>query len=183
MSKVLRRLTRGTALGAGAVLLLALRPALADDALSVMLGDRTPPLMNSLNLIAQGAGFYHDERLVVTTILVDGPDKVVGACAAGETDICPIGIEAAITAYAQGKQLKMFLTRASKFGYVLTALEDSPIRTLADFRGKTIGVHTLTGSSPVLTTRSALATVGLTEKDYTLVGIGMEDTAANAIAS
>jgi NitT/TauT family transport system substrate-binding protein len=79
--------------------------------------------------------------------------------------------------------MKMFLTRASKFGYVIAVLQDSPIKTLADLKGKTIGVHTLTGSSPVLTTQSALATVGLTPADYTLVGIGMEDSAANALGS
>jgi NitT/TauT family transport system substrate-binding protein len=181
MSTPLRRVVGYAALGACA--LLPLRSALADDALSVILGDKTPPLMNSLNLIAQGAGFYREQHLQVTTILVDGTDKVMDACISGSADICPIGIEAAITAHGQGKQLKMFLTRASKFGYVLTALEDSPIRSLADFRGKTIGVHTLTGASPVLTTRSALATVGLAPMDYTLVGIGMSDSAASAIAS
>jgi NitT/TauT family transport system substrate-binding protein len=183
MSTTRCRTVRRAALGTCAVLLLALRPALADDPLSVILGDKTPPLMNSLNLIAQGAGFYRDEHLNVTTILVDGTDKVMDACTSGTADICPIGIEAAITAYGQGKQLKMFLTRASKFGYVLTALEDSPIKSLADFRGKTIGVHTLTGASPVLTTQSALATVGLKPTDYTLVAIGMSDSAATAISS
>ena len=121
MSISIRALPRYAALGACTLLLLALRPALADDPLSVILGDSTPPLMNSLNLIAQGAGFYHDEHLLVTTVLVNGTDKVMDACTSGTADICPIGIEAAITAYGQGKQLKMFLTRASKFGYVLLA--------------------------------------------------------------
>jgi NitT/TauT family transport system substrate-binding protein len=170
-------------LAACAVLLLAHRPTRADDTLSFILAGRTPPLMNSLNLIAQGAGFYQDEHLTVTTILVDGTDKVVTACARGEADICPIGIEAAIQAYEQGLHMKMFLTRASKFGYVIAVLQDSPIKSLADLKGKTIGVHTLTGSSPVLTTQSSLATVGLKPSDYSLVGIGMEDAAANALSS
>ena len=178
-----RRFVRDAALGACAMLLVAHRPALADDTLSFILGAKTPPLMNSLNLIAQGAGFYQDEHLTVTTILVDGTDKVVPACARGEADICPIGIEAAIQAYDQGLHMKMFLTRASKFGYVIAVLEDGPIKTLADLNGKTIGVHTLTGSSPVLATQSALVTVGLKPTDYTLVGIGMEDSAANALSS
>jgi NitT/TauT family transport system substrate-binding protein len=177
------RLVRNAALAACALLLLAHRPALADDTLTFILGDKTPPLMNSLNLIAQGAGFYQIEHLTVTTILVDGTDKVVPACARGEADICPIGIEAAIQAYDQGLHMKMFLTRASKFGYVIAVLQDSPIKTLADLKGKTIGVHTLTGSSPVLTTQSALATVGLKPTDYSLAAIGMDDSAANALSS
>ncbi len=165
------------------MLLLAHQPAFADDTLTFILGDNTPPLMNSLNLIAQGAGFYQDEHVNVKTLLVDGTAKVVPACARGEADICPIGIEAAIQAYDQGLHMKMFLTRASKFGYVIAVLEDSPIKTLADLKGRTIGVHTLTGSSPVLTTQSALATVGLRSTDYTFVAIGMKDSAANALSS
>jgi NitT/TauT family transport system substrate-binding protein len=165
------------------MLLVAHRPALADDTLTFILGAKTPPLMNSLNLIAQGAGFYQDEHLTVRTILVDGTEQVVPACARGEADICPIGIEAAIQAYEQGLHMKMFLTRASKFGYVIAVLQDSPIRTLADLKGKTIGVHTLSGSSPVLATQSALVTVGLKPTDYSMVGIGMEDSAANALSS
>jgi NitT/TauT family transport system substrate-binding protein len=170
-------------LGACAILLLAYRPVRADDALSVILGGTTPPLMNALNLIAEGAGFYNDEHLAVSTGLVDGTAKAVQMCASGQADICPMGIEAAITGYDDGIHLKMFLTRASKFGYVIAVLENSPIRTLADFKGKSIGVHSLTGSSPLLATRSALSTVGLTPTDYSLVAIGLEDAAANALTS
>ena len=61
--------------------------------------------------------------------------------------------------------------------------KNSPIKSLADLKGKTIGVHTLTGSSPVLTTQSALATVGLKPTDYSLAAIGMDDAAANALSS
>ena len=52
-----------------------------------------------------------------------------------------MGIEAGISGYAQGDLLKMFLTRASKFGYVIAVLDSSPIKTLADVKGKIIGVH------------------------------------------
>ncbi len=188
MSNIFFHLMRNTVMGACAMLLLTQGPAAADDALSVVLGGKTPPLMNSLNLIAAGAGFYKDEHLNVTTSIVgrlsaDGTPLPAKMCAHGQADICPIGIEAGISGYAKGDVLKMFLTRASKFGYVIAVLDSSPIKTLSDLRGKTIGVHSLTGASAILSTQSSLATVGLKTGDYTFVEIGMEDPALNQLTS
>jgi NitT/TauT family transport system substrate-binding protein len=175
---------RNAALGAFAILLLAQGPALADDALSFLLGGTTPPLMNSLNLIADGAGFYKDEHLKVTTTVVQDTSAALKLCASGQADICPMGVEPAITQYGQGVHLKMFLTRASKFGYVIVVLDGSPIKTLADFKGKSIGVHALNvGSSASLATQSSLAAAGVTPADYSLVAIGMTDSAATALTS
>jgi NitT/TauT family transport system substrate-binding protein len=165
------------------MVLLALGPAAADDSLSVILGGQTPPLMNALNLIAAGAGFYKDENLNVTTSIVDGTTLAAKMCAHGQADICPMGIEAGISGYPNGDELKMFLTRASKFGYVIAVLDSSPIKTLADLKGKTIGVHSITGTSPILATQSSLATVGLKSGDYSFVAIGMEDAALNMFTS
>ena len=139
--------------------------------------------MNALNLIAAGAGFYKDENLNVTTSIVDGTTLAAKMCAHGQADICPMGIEAGISGYPNGDELKMFLTRASKFGYVIAVLDSSPIKTLADLKGKTIGVHSITGTSPILATQSSLATVGLKSGDYSFVAIGMEDAALNMFTS
>ena len=95
----------------------------------------------------------------------------------GKGDICPIGIEPVVTRYDDGIHLKMFLTRMSKFGYVIAMPEASPIKTLADFRGKKIGVHSTSGTSSVFTTESALSVAGLKQGDYELVTIGMDDAA------
>jgi len=176
-------LMRNAGLGACAILLLACRPALADDALSVVRDGKTPPLMNALNLIAEGAGFYKDEHLKVSSILSNGSLDAAQICSSGKGDICPIGIEPLVTRYDDGIRLKMFLARASKFGYVIGVPEDSPIRTLADFRGKKIGVHSTTGASGVVAAQSALSVAGLKPTDYELVTIGFEDQALGALAS
>jgi NitT/TauT family transport system substrate-binding protein len=107
----------------------------------------------------------------------------VQICSDGKGDICPVGIEPLVTRYDEGIHLKMFLTRASKFGYVIGVPEDGPIRTLADLRGKKIGVHSTTGASGVVTTQSALSVAGLKATDYELVTIGFEDQALGALAS
>jgi NitT/TauT family transport system substrate-binding protein len=166
-----------------AILLLASLPALADDALSVVKDPNTPPLMNALNLIAQGAGFYQAEHLKVSTVPSDGSLGAVRICSSGEGDICPVGIEPLVTRYDEGIHLKMFLTRASKFGYVIGVPEASPIRTLADFKGRKIGVHSTTGASGAVATQSALSAAGLKPADYELVTIGFQDEALGALAS
>jgi len=166
-----------------AILLLACGPALADDTLSFVKDGNTPPLMNSLNLIAQGAGFYKDEHLKIAAIVSDGSLGAARICSSGEGDICPIGIEPAVTRYDEGIRLRMFLARASKFGYVIGVPEDSRIGTLADLKGKKIGVHSTTGASGVFTTESALSAAGLKAADYELVTIGFQDQALGALAS
>jgi len=166
-----------------AILIFACRPVLADDALSVVKDGKTPPLMNALNLIAEGAGFYKDAHLKVSTIPSNGSLGAVEICSSGKGDICPIGIEPLVTRYDDGIRLKMFLARASKFGYVIGVPEDSPIKTLADFRGKKIGVHSTTGPSGTVAAQSALSVAGLKPADYELVTIGFEDEALGALTS
>jgi NitT/TauT family transport system substrate-binding protein len=182
MSNLLFHRVRNAVLGAGAMLLLAQAPAAADDALSVYLGAHTPPLMNALNLIASGAGFYKQEHLNVTTYRVPTANDAAQICASGKGDICPMGIEVPIQEYAHGQPMKMFLTRASKFGYVIAVLDSSPVKTLAQVKGKIIGVHGL-GSGDVSNFGGALASVGLKPGDYSLVPIGMEDKAIGQLTS
>ena len=80
--------------GLGFLAALVASPAFADDTpLSVVLGKRTPALLNTLNLVAEGAGFYKEERLQVTTTLIDDPIQALKICARGEGDICPTAIE------------------------------------------------------------------------------------------
>jgi NitT/TauT family transport system substrate-binding protein len=164
--------------------LVATPPARADDNLTLILGARTPALMNTLNLVAEGAGFYRDERLVVTRSSSNGALDAAQACSSGRIDICPIGIEPPITNYADGIRLKMFLSRASKFAYVIAVPEASPIRTLGDLRGKNVGVHVINAAaSGAFTTTSTLSLAGLKPGDYTLLPIGYENQAADALAS
>jgi NitT/TauT family transport system substrate-binding protein len=165
------------------ILILACLPACADDALSVVRDSKTPPLMNAMNLIAEGAGFYKEAHLKVTNVLSTTALEALQICSSGKGDICPVGIEPLVSRYGEGIRMKLFLSRASQFGYVIGVPVDSPIRTLADFKGKKIGVHSVTGTSAVFTTESSLAAGGLKRGDYELVTIGMEDEAVGALAS
>lgn len=166
-------------------LLLAQAPAQAAESLTVAREANTPPLMNALNLIAQGAGYYKEADLTVTAYLTHGPGsrEALLACASGKADICPVGIEPVIGLHAEGIPLKMFLSRASKFGYVIAVPQDSPIKTLTDFKGKTLGVHSASGVAGVAATIASLSGVGLTSGDYKIVTIGMQGQAMDLLAS
>jgi NitT/TauT family transport system substrate-binding protein len=177
---------RSAGLGVCATLLLVCGPALAadsDSALSVVKDGRTPPLMNALNLIAEGAGFYKEEHLKVTTVASDGPVDARRICSSGEGDICPVGMEPLVAPSPTGVQLKMFLARISKFGYVIGVPADSAIKTPADLKGKKIGVHSATGTSATFATESELSALGLKAGDYELVTAGLNEQALDALAS
>ena len=159
-------------------------PAFADEALSVVKDGKTPPLMNALNLIAEGAGFYKEEHLKVTTVASDGPVDARRMCSNGLGDICPVGMEPLAAPPAPGNvRLKMFLSRMSKFGYVIGVPEDSPIRTPADLKGKKIGGHSATGTSAVFAIQSTLLAAGLKPTDYEMVTTGMNEEAVDALIS
>ena len=132
------------------------------SALSFVLARRTPALMDVLNRVAQGAGFYDEEQLDVKQIRVGGAAEAAEVCSSGRGDICPIGIEPIFTGYDDGIRLKFFLARVARYTYVLGVPADSPIRTLADFRGAKIGVHILgAGSAGKVAVDSMMAEAGL----------------------
>ncbi|HVY33912.1 MAG TPA: ABC transporter substrate-binding protein [Caulobacteraceae bacterium] len=174
---------RRAVLVAIAVLLSAAGPALADDALSVIIAQKTPPLMNALNLVAQGAGFYREEHLQVTTRFTDEAIKTLMSCTRGESDICPMPIEPMLEHYDDGVRMKMFISSADTFTVVIAVPEDGPLKTLADLKGKAIGVHLATGSAGVFPTQSALAAAGVKPGETTMVTVGMNQEAMDALAS
>jgi ABC-type nitrate/sulfonate/bicarbonate transport system substrate-binding protein len=180
---------RGLLLGACAVAAFAAfaRPAAADDTLSVVLGTGLPPLMDTLDLVAEGAGFYRAEHLTVTKVFVPGAAEAVDACASGKADVCPIDIERVFSDYEGGRHVQLFLARVARYTYIMAVPADGPIRTLADFKGTAVGVHQLGvdnrpfgGQVAVATT---LGSAGLKTGDYTFQAIGFNAQAVAAITS
>jgi NitT/TauT family transport system substrate-binding protein len=140
--------------------------------------------MDTLNRVAEGAGFYADEGLVVEQVRVGGAAEAAEVCSSGRGDVCPIGIEPIYTGYADGIRLKFFLARVARYTYVLGVPHESPIRTLADFRGATIGVHILgAGSAGKVAVDSMMAYAGLRPDEYALAAVGYEDDALAAVTS
>lgn len=160
------------------------RPAAADDTLSFAIGKGTPVLMNLLNRVAQGAGFYQEEHLNVVEQVVDGAAQAAQACASGAADICPLSMEPLIGNYSKGLRLQLFLNRELHYSYVLATTDDSPITTLAGFKGTTLGAHIIgPSSSGEIAAESMLQNAGLGPNDVTFVPIGYADKAFDALLS
>jgi NitT/TauT family transport system substrate-binding protein len=168
----------GAALVACALLSLgASRPAIADDPITVMTSTAAPGLYGVLEFVAHDAGFYAAEHLDVRKEYVNSPSAAAALVATGRGDICTVSAEAVIQGYEKGLRLQYFIAHAGRFSNVLAVLDDSPIHTLADFKGKNIGEINV-GSAGEVLADLMLAGAGLHRSDFTFSPIG---TAAQAL--
>jgi NitT/TauT family transport system substrate-binding protein len=69
-----------------------------------------------------------------------------------------------------------------RYSYVLAVTADSPIKTLAGFKGATLG-ETTTGGNAEVAAQSMLAGVGLKPSDYSFISIGVGAQALTAIVA
>ena len=180
----LGRLVRALSATAIAVSALALapRPAAADDTLNVIAGAYSTAFFEVLNNVAQAAGYYKQEHLIVSTQYAGGPNVGAQLCATGKGDICGQSIEPLILGYDKGLRLTAFFVRDPQYDYVTGVLEDSPIKTLADFKGATIGEYS--PSSPAeLGLNAMLAGAGLRKDDVSYIVIGNGAQAVQALTT
>ncbi len=101
-----------------------------------------------------------------------GADKRIQAFEAGALDIATASANGALFAAAEGIDFKIIasLSRESTRGFVTEFMskDSSRFDTLKDLKGAKIAINGFSGSGH-LWTRAALATVGLSENDVTLV--------------
>jgi NitT/TauT family transport system substrate-binding protein len=172
-------------LGAGAlcfaiVLFGVPRPAAADDTVTVMGAAIAPSLYDVLDIVAERAGFYKAEHLNVVEQLVNNPATAAQLVATGKGDICALSYEAVVQGYEKGLKLQYFFSRAERYTNEIGVLADSPIRTLADLKGKNIGVINI-GSAGEVTAQLMLEGVGLKPTDVTYSPIGVGAQAYEAV--
>jgi NitT/TauT family transport system substrate-binding protein len=159
----------------------AVSPARADDTLTLVAGS-APGIYDALELVAEGAGFYKDEHLTVVEQYATGPGTAAQLVASGKGDIVSLTNEPILLGYDKGLHLQIFMARESSFPYELAVLADSPIRTLADFKGAVLG-EIVVGSAGEPSSKSMLAGAGLQPGDYTFVPIGAGAQGLEALTS
>ncbi len=164
---------RVLALIAGAVLALAWapRPALADDVLNVLGGSAAPTMLDVPDMVAKEAGFFAQEHLIVDKQFVGTAFTCTQLLATGKGDVCSASVEPVMSGYEKGVRLTFFFNRDPLYDYVVAVLADSPIRTLGDLKGKTLGEYT-TGSAAEITANNQLGGAGLRKSDYAYLPIG-----------
>ncbi len=165
---------------AAALALATARPASADDRLVLIAGSSGTAPYDVLDHVAERAGFYAAEHLSVDHEYTANPYTAAQLVATGKGDICAATIEPILAGYDKGLRLPMFLARASRYTYAMGVLDESPIRTLADFKGTEIGVPTL-GNGAVQAAQSMLAGAGLGPGEYSFAPIGQGAQALEAL--
>jgi NitT/TauT family transport system substrate-binding protein len=158
------------------------RAAAADDTLTVMGGSIALSLGDVLDVVADRAGFYKQQHLNIVEQLVNSPSAAAQLVASGKGDICGLSDEAILQGYEKGVRLQYFLLKAPRLSNVLGVLDDSPIHSLADFKGKNIGVFNY-GSAGEVTGQLILEGAGLQKNDVNYIPIGVGPQALQAILS
>ncbi len=156
--------------------------ARAAETLTIIEGASAPGLQDALELVADGAGFYREQRLDVRKEYANNAGLAAQLVAAGKADVASLAVEPILTGWERGLRLQFFLARAARLSYVLAVPATSPIRTLAGFKGADIG-ETNTGSSGEVSAGSMLAGAGLRKGDYAYIPIGYGARALDAIAT
>jgi NitT/TauT family transport system substrate-binding protein len=171
-------------LAAAAVLALGLPgPVRADDdTITVVSGSFPTAYFEVLGDVADHEGYFKQQHLNVAITFAGNPSVAVQAVEAGKGDIASIGLEPIIQGYEKGVRMVAFLARDPHLQQVLGVLDDSPIHTLADFKGTTIGELTL-GQPGEIYTGQMLAGAGLKKGDYSFAPIGNGAQAIQALTS
>jgi NitT/TauT family transport system substrate-binding protein len=133
--------------------------------------------------VAQGLGFFAKEGLDVTVQTTGGSLNVVQNIISGQFDIGVALPEAAVPAILAGHDIVMVYNFIRAPTGSVAVLEESPIKSLKDLKGKIIGAQSL-GTGNIVLTDAMLAEAGLDPKrDVTYVAVGVGAQALYALKS
>jgi NitT/TauT family transport system substrate-binding protein len=165
-----------------ALLMLMWTPcaASADDTLHVVAA--FPGGIEVLENVALYAGLYKAEHLDVDKQYAGSASACAQLVSSGKADVCAASMEPTIIGYDKGIRMQTFFSRVYRYSYAMMVLADSPIKTLADFKGHVIG-EPGPGDTTEIVATSMLAGAGLKKGDYTFAAIGAGAQAMAALAS
>jgi NitT/TauT family transport system substrate-binding protein len=169
---------------AGALLALIASPtaAVANGKLVVISGSQPTAYFEVLGDVAEYAGLFKAEGVDVDINYAGNPYSAAQLVASGKGDVCSLALEPIIQGYDKGIRLTSFFARDPNYEYVLAVPADSPIKTLADFKGQSIGEYS-PGSGAEVSTNSMLQGAGLKPSDYSYIPIGNGAQAINALST
>jgi NitT/TauT family transport system substrate-binding protein len=168
--------------GALSALLTFARPAAADDELTVITGAQPNAFYQVLDYTADYGGFYKAEHLTIVHQFAGNPTIAAQLIASGKGDIGAEALQPLIAGYDKGVHLQVFFLRSPASEYVLGVPADSPIKTLADFKGTVLGEYSVASSAEIYV-NSMLLGAGLHRSDFSYLPIGNGAQAIQALNS
>lgn len=127
----------------------------------------TPPNVVHLTpYVADAFGYFKDENLTVELIRFDGGVGSLRASASGAIDLAGTSSEPVIDAIANGADVKIVYSYAPNVD--VTFAVGPTVKTMADLKGKKMGVQEAGGFADVMT-RIVLKKAGIDPKDVTFV--------------
>jgi len=131
--------------------------------------------------VAEEMGYLAEEGLKVDIRTAKGASVVIQQILNGSAQYGMPPPENAVVAYQKGAALKFFYAFTSKSPFPLAVMADGPIKTLADLKGKAIGLHSLTAVQ-FYTTQAILDSVDLKlDRDFKMVDVGAGIAALKAL--
>lgn len=122
--------------------------------------------------IAMKLGWLEKAGLTITVTPTGGSADCMKLVATRDYLLALSGIEALATMREQGVKMKIIYTAYRSYIFGIKVPADSPIKTVADLKGKKIGVNAMS-SNGVMVTRAMAANAGLDpQKDINIVVIG-----------
>jgi NitT/TauT family transport system substrate-binding protein len=134
--------------------------------------------------IAERRGYFKDEGLTVDIPDFAGGSKSLQALMGGSADIVSGAYEHTINMQAKNLRIRSFVLqgRAPQIVFAINTKEMPNYKTLADLKGKRIGVSA-PGSSTAMMASYVLAKGGLKPSDVSFIGVGVSGTALTAMRS
>jgi len=185
----IRRLTLGLVAAASLVLTGCSAPAQSSDGTDLTTIEFGLPTQmganNSPMAVAQHLGYFADEGLNVKIVITKDSASIISGVDSGSLDIGSTPPEPILQAKANGNGDDLVLM----YNYIrqqtgsIAVLADSPIRSLDDFTGATIGQASL-GTSNMLLSNGILHTAGLeADTDFSNLAVGTGAAARQALES
>jgi NitT/TauT family transport system substrate-binding protein len=170
----MRKLYAALAVAAAVTVGATSNAALAED-LVVGIPTSPPNVVHMPVVVAQDLGLFKKYGVSVKVISLDGGVKVFRAMLAGNIDIAQVPGTVASVAISKGSQVKAILGTLYKFEASMVVRDN--IKTMADLKGKRIGIQQPGGFADILS-KSVLRAAKIDPKDVNFVSIATEDVPA-----
>ncbi len=130
--------------------------------------------------LAQSLGYIEQEGLTLAVSDVAGMSRGAEALLGGSVDVTGGNLIVALQLTAEGRAVQSFVMLSSRPNLAIVATRASGIRTVADLKGRRVGI-TSPGSPTQLLLNYVLVSHGLSPDDITTVPIGASATSVAAL--